>query len=513
MDSIIRDRTRLGNQPYVNCTTRIISLMDLEIPEKASDDEYRQVYRRYIAKAPTNSNAQLLLHAVDSIKYGICPPVAFPTETVYGLGADATNEPAVAGIFAAKGRPSDNPLIVHVSSVQHLERVTGSSLPEIYKSLADKFFPGPLTILLPVPTPSHFARNVHPGQQTIGFRIPSSKYARFFIAICDRPIAGPSANSSGKPSPTTAQHVFDDLQGKINFILDAGPCDVGVESTVVDGLHDPPLILRPGGVSQAELIAHGNLYDSRFAHTAIGYKRHDDQINSMPSSPSLPSNISTPCSSSSTLALAGKYDHHVNGAPRAPGMKYRHYAPKGRMTLFSQSAVKQGRVQNKLDDLIEANLGHNIHLGIISCHWPSFAGLRLPSSSDPPSTTPSKSSHLDKGSDPVSQSAYSTITRMTHLNLPNNTNLTIYDVQLGPEISVLAQSLFGVLRLFDDLKCDYIFAETVQRSSSSDVESKKNSHTTDDPQLIDHDHVTKKRDLEDAVIDRIEKAAGERIDS
>lgn len=506
MDSIIRDRTRLGNQPYVNCTTRIISLMDLEIPEKASDDEYRQLYRRYIAKAPTNSNAQLLLDAVDSIKYGIAPPVAFPTETVYGLGADATNEPAVAGIFAAKGRPSDNPLIAHVSSVQHLERITGSPLPDIYKSLVNKFFPGALTILLPVPTPSHFARNVHPGQQTIGFRIPSSKYARFFIAVCDRPIAGPSANSSGKPSPTTAQHVFDDLQGKINFILDAGPCEVGVESTVIDGLHDPPLILRPGGVSQAELIAHGNLYDNRFAHTAIGYKRHDDQINSMPSSPSLPSNISTPCSSSSTLALAGKYDHLTNGAPRAPGMKYRHYAPRGRMTLFSPSAVKQGRVQTKLDDLVEVNPGNNIHLGIISCHWPSFAGLRLPSS-------PSKSSHHDRGYDLVSQSAYSTITRTIHLHLPNNTNLTLYDVQLGPEISVLAQSLFGVLRLFDDLKCDYIFAETVQRSPPSDVESKKSPNTTDDPQFIGHDHVTKKRDLEDAVIDRIEKAAGERIDS
>ncbi|RVX73687.1 hypothetical protein B0A52_02577 [Exophiala mesophila] len=506
MESIIRDRTRLGNHPYVNCKTRIISLMDIEIPEKASDDEYRQIYKRYVAESPSNSNAQLLLDAVDSIKYGICPPVAFPTETVYGLGADATNEPSVAGIFAAKGRPSDNPLIVHVSSVQHLERVTGSALPGIYKSLADKFFPGPLTILLPVPTPSHFARNVHPGQETIGFRIPSSKYARFFIAVCDRPIAGPSANSSGKPSPTTAQHVFDDLQGKINFILDAGPCDVGVESTVVDGLHDPPLILRPGGVSQAELIAHGNQYDNRFAHTAIGYQRHDNQLNSIPSSPSVPSNISTPCSSSSTLALAGKYDHHANGAPRAPGMKYRHYAPKGRMTLFSQRAVENDRVQTKLDNLVEASPASNIRLGIISCHWPPFAGLQLPS-------PPSKSSHNDTDSDTVSQSPYSTITRTTHLNLPNKTNLTLYDVHLGPEISVLAQSLFGVLRLFDDLKCDYIFAETVRRSTPSEIESKTDINSVEVPKLIERDHVTKKRDLEDAVIDRIEKAAGERIDS
>lgn len=318
MDSLIKDSDRWAALPYKNCLTRIVDLRALDIPEVASDEEYRQVYANYIQSSKNDPNAALLRDAVESIKYGISPPVAFPTETVYGLGADATNAPAISGIFAAKGRPTDNPLIVHVSSIAHLESLTGSRLPEIYQSLTAKFWPGPLTILLPVGNDSKFANNVHPGQQTIGFRIPSSKYARFFIAATNKPIAGPSANSSGKPSPTTARHVLDDLEGKINFVLDGGSCEVGVESTVVDGLHNPPLILRPGGVSQADFISHGRKHGNKFAETAIGYKRHDATSSLSTPSSSPTSQSPFPNGSSESLAINSIYVEDINGAPRAP---------------------------------------------------------------------------------------------------------------------------------------------------------------------------------------------------
>jgi len=477
MDTIIANRQHLSSLPYTHCHTRIISLADLQIPEHASDDEYRRIYRMYTQQSST-PNARLLRDAIESIKYGISPPVAFPTETVYGLGADATNEPAISGIFAAKGRPTDNPLIVHVSSVSHLERLTGEPLPEIYRPLAQKFWPGPLTILLPVPRNSVFAKNVHPAQSTIGFRIPSSKYARFFIAATDRPIAGPSANSSGKPSPTKAQHVLDDLRGKINFILDGGPCDVGVESTVVDGLHDPPLILRPGGVSQSELIAHGREHGNAFADTAIGYKRHE-----------VSSGAASPASGS---GLNVSFTEDMNGAPRAPGMKYRHYAPNGRLILFSQEAVSAGKVQSKLAKILESaslDMGERVKVGIISCHWPAFAGL--PASPVQDNSVPPA----------LADSAYEPIISVGSYSDGSISGVTLYNVQIGPEIADLGHSLFGVLRLFDELGCSFIFAETVRRS-----EALASSTATPGSQQ------SQVRDLEDAVIDRIEKAAAERVD-
>lgn len=500
MDSLIKDTDRWAALPYKNCHTRIVDLRALDIPEVASDEEYRDIYAKYIQRSKRDPNAALLRDAIESIKYGISPPVAFPTETVYGLGADATNAPAISGIFAAKGRPTDNPLIVHVSSIAQLESLTGSRLPEIYQSLAAKFWPGPLTILLPVCKDSKFANNVHPGQETIGFRIPSSKYARFFIAATNKPIAGPSANSSGKPSPTTARHVLDDLEGKINFVLDGGSCEVGVESTVVDGLHNPPLILRPGGVSQADLISHGRRYGNKFAETAIGYKRHDatSSLSTPSSSPTSQSPI--PNGSSESLTINSIYVEDINGAPRAPGMKYRHYAPKGHMILFSPAAVKNDRVKAKLNELSKSgqvSIGNKsaIKIGIISCHWPPSAGLpNQPLNPQDGEGIPSA----------VAKSAYAPLMTMSTATLSEtskDTTAILYDVRLGPDISVLAQSLFGVLRLFDDLGCEYIFAETVRRSIPSQdgvIKSGPQSHG--------------KQDLEDAVIDRIEKAAEERVE-
>lgn len=495
------DSQQWAAQPYANCFTRIVDLRALDIPEAASDEEYRRIYAQYTQGSKISKNAELLRDAIESIKYGISPPVAFPTETVYGLGADATNAPSISGIFAAKGRPSDNPLIVHVSSIAQLESLTGSALPKIYQSLAAKFWPGPLTILLPVGKDSKFAKNVHPGQETIGFRIPSSKYARFFIAATNKPIAGPSANSSGKPSPTTARHVLDDLEGKINFVLDGGPCKVGVESTVVDGLHDPPLILRPGGVSQAELIAHGREFGNKFADTAIGYKRHDAATSLSTSSTSSPSPL--PNGSSESLTSNNIYVEDINGAPRAPGMKYRHYAPKGHMILFSPTSVENHRVKAKFHEICNSQGSSTankatIRIGFISCHWPSFAGIN-----DQLSLTPLNSREREEVPSAIAESRYASITSIsagTVSGTSNDTKVILYDVHLGQDISVLAQALFGVLRLFDDLGCDYIFAETVRRSDGFEGDQA----TGPKGQM--------KQDLEDAVIDRIEKAAEQRIE-
>jgi L-threonylcarbamoyladenylate synthase len=526
-DGTIRDRAQLSSLPYAGCNTRIVALQDVGIPEHATEEEYRAIYTRYIQQAsvqdPT-SNPALLRDAIESVQYGIAPPVAFPTETVYGLGADATNEASTSGIFAAKGRPSDNPLIVHVASVSQLERLSGLPLPDIYRPVTAKFWPGPLTILLPVPQSGVFAKNVHPAQRTIGFRIPSSKYARFFIAATDKPIAGPSANSSGKPSPTTARHVLEDLKGRINFILDGGSCDVGVESTVIDGLHDPPLILRPGGVGLEEFRALGRSLGGdigkRWAETTIGYKAH--HLVGKPPSDTNENNLTGPHDGSDVIETNGtksSYDEDDNGAPRAPGMKYRHYAPQGRLVLFSEEAVRAGRVTERLTLLTNTEGQHNpdgLRIGIISCQWPPFAGTNDASEFKVVAQQDSKPKL-------PTDSVYAQVTTTTVLRR-GSMDITLYNVHLGPEISALAHSLFGVLRLFDELNCDHIFAETVRRSSPAQdcvqdgvssppfncggvngegsCNAGAGKTTSRQVQL----------DLEDAVIDRIEKAAAERID-
>ncbi|MCM1306576.1 MAG: L-threonylcarbamoyladenylate synthase [Bacteroides sp.] len=176
--------------------------------------------------------------------------VVFPTETVYGLGANAFDENAVAKIFKAKGRPQDNPLIVHISSLDEVKDIA-VDVPEVFYELARKFMPGPLTVILKKSDKIPYA--VTAGGETVGVRMPANEYARALIAA-SRPLAAPSANRSKHVSPTTAMHVYEDLHGEVPIIMDGGPCKVGIESTVLDLTSDCPVILRPGAITADMLL-------------------------------------------------------------------------------------------------------------------------------------------------------------------------------------------------------------------------------------------------------------------
>ncbi len=217
--------------------------------------------------------------------------VAFPTETVYGLGADVFNEDAVKKIFAAKGRPNDNPLIVHVANKKQIYDVA-SEISGAAQRLIDKFMPGPITVVLP--KRKEIPYSVTAGIDTVGVRLPEHEGARLFIEKCKRPIPAPSANSSGKPSPTCAQHVFDDLNGRIPLILDGGACSGGVESTVISLCGDTPLLLRPGLVTHEMLESVIGKVD---IHPAVLENNKVDKAAS-------------------------------------PGMKYKHYSPKARVLII-----------------------------------------------------------------------------------------------------------------------------------------------------------------------------------
>jgi len=222
--------------------------------------------------------------------------VAFPTETVYGLGADGLNGEAVTKIFAAKGRPNDNPLILHIADIKDIEPLT-TGLNANARALAEAFWPGPMTLV--VDKAAIVPQEVSAGLPTVAVRFPANKYAQDFIRTCGCPIAAPSANLSGRPSPTNAQDVLEDMQGKVAGILDGGSCDIGVESTIVDTTEAVPTILRPGGITYEMLTE------------VLGFVEIDKGL------------------------LDDK-----NFKPKAPGMKYRHYAPKASMYLLEGEACE-----------------------------------------------------------------------------------------------------------------------------------------------------------------------------
>lgn len=446
-------------------------------------------------------------------------PVAFPTETVYGLGADATRSAAVRGIYKAKGRPSDNPLIVHVADLDMLRcllsppssprsnQEDSDPIPKIYRPVIRRFWPGPLTILLPNPSsttsstaPSEnvedktimrLAPEVTATLPTFGARMPASSLARSLIKLTGRPLAAPSANASTKPSPTTARHVLDDLSGKIELILDGGPCQVGVESTVVDGLCSPPVILRPGGVSIEQL------------RTVPGWEGVEKAYK----------------------------DHAELGAtknvPRAPGMKYKHYSPVARVVLYENpSCPSSGNLGGHMGTNtaepgetetsgvavtwigkhdLEAALGltpRNTNfpgdeekkpiptIAIIrTTRWPVAAGLKdagLAVFDD--ETTATTNGGISTSDDTETETETPFTVSEGHLVSPgldsNSDQLTasspdgkdkrqgvmakILDVNLGKDVRDVAHGLFAALRELDRRGADIIFVEGVGGSNHDD---------------------------------------------
>jgi len=246
--------------------------------------------------------------------------VAFPTETVYGLGGNALDDEASAKIYAAKGRPSDNPLIVHIAKLSDLERIA-KSIPESAGKLAEKFWPGPLTMIFQ--KTEQVPCGTTGGLDTVAVRMPDHPVALGLIEAGGGYIAAPSANTSGRPSPTTAGHVAQDLDGKIDMILDGGPVGIGLESTIVDLTEEIPVILRPGYINQSML------------EEVVGPVRMDQAL--LKDDPNL--------------------------RPKAPGMKYRHYAPKASLTIVEGEAEAVKRTINKLAAL-EREAGKQV--GIIA---------------------------------------------------------------------------------------------------------------------------------------------------
>lgn len=257
-----------------------------------------------------DDNFNILSQAVEILESGDL--VAFPTETVYGLGADGLNPGAVEKIFLAKGRPQDNPLILHISDFSMLETLSSGDISKA-KILADKFWPGPMTLVL---KKSDLVPDIITGGlDTVALRLPANDIARELIRKLGRPIAAPSANISGRPSPTDARTTFEDLDGKIPLIIDGGTTDVGLESTVIDLTEEDPVILRPGAITLEML--RGVFPSSKIDLSLVSA----DQV------------------------------------PKSPGQKYKHYAPKAEAYLLKGSLLEK---VNKLTDFIKDNADKKI---------------------------------------------------------------------------------------------------------------------------------------------------------
>ncbi|KAL9623587.1 MAG: hypothetical protein Q9160_002043 [Pyrenula sp. 1 TL-2023] len=404
--------------------TEILPIHEVQPPPTDDPFEWFKI------KGSALQSSQHLLRAADALRTSKFP-VAFPTETVYGLGADATRSESVQGIYLAKQRPADNPLIVHFATLHQLERFVSPTgqlaagqqkggIPSVYEPLVSKFWPGPLTILLPVPLQSPLAKEVTHGLRTFGARIPSSPLARLLIGLADRPIAAPSANASGKPSPTTAAHVLHDLNGKIELILDGGSCGVGVESTVVDGLSEPPAVLRPGGVGIDEIRSCGGVW----AHVTVGYQ--------------------------DKRSLSAATD---TSAPRAPGMKYRHYAPRAKVILL-ESDLSQEDAQEMLQETCFRNDSQKYEIAIVRTRkWGQFCGLGNAGSDHIPSIN--SNGHMNR---------YRTTSALPSSHRIAYNGCKLVDVQIGHSAEQVARNLFSTLRLLDQDRVDLIVIEGIPDS-------------------------------------------------
>lgn len=282
---------------------------------------------RIIKIDKNNPESDKLAYAAEVLKNGGL--VVFPTETVYGLGANALDAKAVSGIFEAKGRPSDNPLIIHISDKVMMESLA-SSRPEKMEILMDKFWPGPLTLV--VPRSRIVLDIVTAGLDSVAIRMPSHPVALSLISMAGVPVAAPSANTSGRPSPTCAEHVIEDLSGKVDVIIDSGDVEVGLESTVLDITSDIPTILRPGGITCEQLTSFLGEID-------ICASLKSNEVRNVQKS-----NI-------------------IHPAPKSPGMKYKHYAPDAQIIIF------EGKLEYavaEINKVYTRNTNEGIKTGILA---------------------------------------------------------------------------------------------------------------------------------------------------
>ena len=325
--------------------------------------------KRIVIEDRRNIKDEELAEAAAVLKSGGL--VAFPTETVYGLGGNALDEDAARKIYAAKGRPSDNPLIAHISCAAELAPLV-REIPEAGRKLMEAFWPGPLTMIFP--KSSKVPYGTTGGLDTVAVRMPDDPVASRLIALAGVPVAAPSANTSGRPSPTTADHVWQDMNGRIDMIIDGGPVGIGVESTIVDMSSPVPSVLRPGAITMEML------------REVLGEVAVDP-------------------------AILGPMKEDVK--PKAPGMKYRHYAPKAELTLVETTGPVESMVE-KVKELAHEKLVQGCQVGIIC-------------------TDESRSCYAEG---------------------------TVRSIGARESQESVAHNRYAVLREFDDLKVEYIFSES-----------------------------------------------------
>ena len=332
--------------------------------------------------------------------------VAFPTETVYGLGGNALDEDAARKIYAAKGRPSDNPLIAHVSCVEEVEPLV-KEIPEAGRKLMEAFWPGPLTMIFPKSEKVPYGTTG--GLDTVAIRMPDDPVANRLIALAGVPVAAPSANTSGRPSPTTADHVWQDMNGRIDMIIDGGPVGIGVESTIVDVSSAVPAVLRPGAITMEML---------------------EEVLGEVSVDP----------------AILGPLSADVR--PKAPGMKYKHYAPKADLTLVEpgtgadrESGVEQvtGAEQKNGAD---RNTGADPETGLDETQLQAM--IR-------------KVRELSREK---IEAGYKVGVICTDESRDCYTDGEVRSIGARKSQASVAHNLYALLREFDDLGVDYIFSES-----------------------------------------------------
>ncbi|WP_027642719.1 L-threonylcarbamoyladenylate synthase [Enterocloster clostridioformis] len=338
--------------------------------------------------------------------------VAFPTETVYGLGGNALDEDAARKIYAAKGRPSDNPLIAHVSCMEEVAPLV-KEIPEAGRKLMEAFWPGPLTMIFP--KSDKVPCGTTGGLDTVAIRMPDDPVANRLIALAGVPVAAPSANTSGRPSPTTADHVWQDMNGRIEMIIDGGPVGIGVESTIVDVSSAVPAVLRPGAITMEML---------------------EEVLGEVSVDP----------------AILGPLSADVR--PKAPGMKYKHYAPKADLTLVEPNAETDWKTGTDRKHGTDRENGTD---------WKN--GTDRNTGADPENGLDERQLQamirkVQELSHEKIEAGYKVGVICTDESRDCYTDGAVRSIGARKSQASVAHNLYALLREFDDLGVDYIFSES-----------------------------------------------------